>query len=135
MDEAVSKALEQATTLVSQAANKMAELAPGVWDMLVWQARAEAIAGVLFAMGVVGVFVWLRATLQKAWPTPEWKETAYHYDANDAWVANLLITKIAPNIVITLTSLALLSDIYTGILKLLNPGYYAIKFLISMGGK
>lgn len=126
-----NKALDMGTDVAKTMADKVKEVAPEAWEILIRQAYVDAIEAPLVCLFLSLIFAGTYYVLKKYWCGPFEKRGCYKSDEE---IANLVFAKWIPALGIISCGITFAIVLPILIKVIINPKYYAIQKLFELAG-
>lgn len=132
MPEVADKALTMVGNAVGTIAGIVQKVAPEVWEIMVRQQYAKAIAGIIVPSGLILLLWMVTLAVKRFWPCDK---TESYFDRNGqfnnrgtraAW------TTLLPVALTAILGVWFFNQLADSALLLINPKYYAVKDLLEM---
>ena len=124
-----NKALDMGTDVAKTMADKVKEVAPEAWEILVRQAYVDAITPVMTSIfvGIVFFMTWFIG--KRLWKNPG---TGYKEEVEYGFY--ITVIKVIPAAGVFITAVVSFSLLVDVIKVIINPKYYAIQKLFDLAG-
>lgn len=133
--DVADRALSILSGYISSAEQAFKKVAPEVWRIMIRQQYANAIAGPLVPLALIGFFVIFVVVVKRWWPEPKLPERS-DKDARDEynadWWGRFWITNLIPFALCFSFGIWASISIAESIQKFINPEYYAFKDLLQI---
>lgn len=134
MAEVADKALNMVGNAVGTIAGIVQKVAPEVWEIMVRQQYAKAIAGIIVPGGMILLLWMMTLTVKRFWPHN--KDQDYFTDPDYGQLTDRGVravwTTLVPTVLTMLLGIWFFVRLQDSVLYLINPKYYAVKDLLEM---
>ena len=135
MAEVTNKALDMVGNAVGTIAEIVQRVAPEVWEIMIRQQYAKAIAGIIVPLGLI-VLAWTMALVAKRFFPQDDPPTTEYFNATDTnmtWRGTKAAwTTLIPTVVTVILGIWFFNRFSDSVLYLINPKYYAVQDLLRM---
>ena len=124
LGDAADKALDMVQAVTAKVADTLSKIAPKVWEIMVRQQYAKAIAGPIVPLAVlIGAifFAWIGHKI--------WREPTKSGDGE--YGLRVFLVKVAPMLIVVVCIVWLGVELSYSVLYIVNPEYYAIQDLLQ----
>lgn len=133
--EVSDKALDMIGNTIAQIAEQIQKVAPKIWEVMVKQQYAKAIAGLVTPFLVFFITLFAAILTRKSWKLDEVDEKDDIFSKDTIFTERgfrAFVTFFIPLIVCTFAALSFSSSLSDSVLYLINPEYYAVRDLVKL---
>ena len=135
MADVADRALSILSGYISSAEQAFKKVAPEVWRIMIRQQYANAIAGPLIPLALIGFITAFVVIVKRWWPEaklPEHATADERSEYNDDWWGRFWVTNIIPGVLYFVFGIWASISIASSAQMFINPEYYAFRDLLNI---